>query len=45
MWARFRRRSMAPRRPVVFDDQWALVVACVLALVGGIAVVVAVLTL
>jgi hypothetical protein len=43
MWARFRRRSLAPRRPAVFPEQWALVLVTALAVLGGIAVVVAVL--
>jgi hypothetical protein len=34
---------MAPRRPAVFPAQWGLVVVTALALMGGIAVVVAIL--
>ena len=43
MWRRFRRRSMAPRRPAVFPEQWGLVLVVTLVILGGIAVVVAVL--
>ncbi len=39
MWSRFRRRSLAPRRPAVFPEQWGLVMVVVLALLGGLAVV------
>lgn len=38
MWSRFRRRSMAPRRPVVFRDQIPLAIVSVLALVAGLVV-------
>jgi hypothetical protein len=41
MWRRFRRRSMAPRRPAVFPEQWGLVLVTALLVLGGIAVVVA----
>jgi hypothetical protein len=40
MWKRLRRRTLAPRRPAVFPDQWGLVLVTVLVLGGGIAVVV-----
>jgi hypothetical protein len=43
VWARFRRRSLAPRRPAVFPEQWGLVLVTALAALGGIAVVAAVL--
>ena len=43
MWKRFRRRSFAPRRPAVFPEQWGLVLVTVLAIAGGIALVVALL--
>lgn len=36
MWARFRRRSMAPRRPVLFDSQLALALVTALALLAGV---------
>jgi len=39
MWKRFRRRSLAPRRPAVFPEQWSLVLVTALAVVGGLAVV------
>lgn len=34
------RRTMQPRRPVVYPDQWGLVLLTVLAIGGGVAVVV-----
>ncbi len=40
MWRRLRRKTMAPNRPVVWPEQWGLVLVTVLALVGGIAAVV-----
>ncbi len=40
MWKRFRRRSMAPRRPAVFPEQWGLVLVTALAVLVGIALVV-----
>ncbi len=40
MWRRFRRRSMAPRRPAVFPEQYGLVLVTALCLVGGIAIVI-----
>lgn len=43
MWSRFRRRSMAPRRPVVFRDQIPLAIVSVLALVAGLVVFVVLL--
>ena len=43
MWARFRRRSMAPRRPAVFPEQWGLVLVTALTVLGGVAAVVAIL--
>jgi hypothetical protein len=39
MWGRFRRRSLAPRRPVLFMEQWALALATAIALAVGIAAV------
>jgi hypothetical protein len=44
VWRRLRRRTMAPRRPILFAEQYALALTCALAIVGGIAVVVIVLT-
>ncbi len=37
MWKRFRRRSMAPRRPAVFPEQWGLAIVSLGAVVLGIA--------
>jgi hypothetical protein len=42
VWRRFRRRTLAPRRPAVFPEQWGLVLVTSLVVLGGIAVVVAV---
>jgi hypothetical protein len=36
MWRRLRSRTMAPRRPAVYSDQWPLVAVTVLVLVVGI---------
>jgi hypothetical protein len=44
MWRRARRRTFAPRRPVVFPEQWGLVLVTLLAIVGGIALVAYALT-
>jgi hypothetical protein len=43
MWRRFRRRSLAPRRPAVFPEQWGLVLVTALLVLGGLAVAVALL--
>ena len=40
MWRRLRRRTMAPRRPVLYEDQWALALVTAVVLVGSIALVV-----
>jgi hypothetical protein len=40
MWRRLRRRTMAPRRPVLYEDQWALALVTAIVLVGSIALVV-----
>jgi hypothetical protein len=40
MWRSLRRRTMAPRRPAVYPEQWSLVLVSAVLLVGGIAVVV-----
>jgi len=37
MWRRLRRRTFAPRRPVLFLEQYALALVTVVALVAGIA--------
>jgi hypothetical protein len=44
MWRRLRGRSLAPRRPAVFPEQWPLVVLSLLAIAAGIAVVVVILS-
>jgi len=36
VWRRWRSRTIAPRRPAVFADQWPLVIATVLMLAVGI---------
>jgi hypothetical protein len=40
---RIMRRTLQPRRPLVFPEQWGLVLLTALALVGGLAIVVVVL--
>ena len=40
MWRRLRRKTFAPRRPVVFREQWGLVLVTALVLVGGLALVI-----
>lgn len=44
MWKRVRRRTLAPRRPAVFPDQWGLVLVTVLVVAGGAALVAYALT-
>ena len=39
MWRRLRRRTMAPRRPVLFPDQYGLAIVTGLVLIGSIALV------
>ena len=39
MWRRLRRRTMAPRRPILFPDQWALALVTALVLLASIALV------
>ena len=39
MWRRLRRRSMAPRRPVLFPDQYALALVTAIVLLGSVALV------
>jgi hypothetical protein len=41
MWRRLSRRTLAPRRPVLFMEQWGLALLTVAALVVGIGFVVA----
>jgi hypothetical protein len=43
MWTRFRRRSMAPRRPVLFREQIPLAIVSVVLLVAGVVALVVVL--
>jgi len=43
MWARFRRRSMAPRRPLLFRDQIPLAVVSVVLLLAGVVAMVVLL--
>lgn len=38
MWQKLRRRTMAPRRPAVFPEQWPLVAVTAAALILGLAV-------
>ena len=45
LWTRYRRRSLAPRRPAVFPEDTALVVLSFLVLAAGIALAVAVFLL
>jgi len=37
MWSRLRRRTMAPRRPVLFEGQYALALVTAIVLVASIA--------
>ena len=37
MWRRLRRRTMAPRRPVLFESQYALALVTALVLVASAA--------
>ena len=37
MWRRLRRRTMAPRRPVLFEGQYALALVTALVLLGSAA--------
>ena len=40
MWRRLRRRTLAPRRPVLFEGQYALGLVTALVLLGSIALVI-----
>ncbi len=40
MWRRLRRRTLAPRRPVLFEGQYALALVTAIVLIGSVAVVV-----
>ena len=39
MWRRVRRRTMAPRRPVLFPGQYALALVTAILLLGSVALV------
>ena len=39
MWRRLRRRTMAPRRPLLFPGQYALALVTAIVLIGSIALV------
>ena len=39
MWRRLRRRTMAPRRPLLFEGQYALALVTAIVLVGSVALV------
>ena len=39
MWRRLRRRTMAPRRPLLFPGQYALALVTAIVMVGSIALV------
>ena len=43
MWRRLRRRTMSPRRPVLYEGQYTLAIVTALVLIGSIALVVWVL--
>jgi hypothetical protein len=36
LWRRLRRRTFAPRRPVVFPEQWGLLLVTLLAVALGL---------
>lgn len=38
MWRRFRRRSMAPRRPMLFERQYSLALVTAIVVVGSVVV-------
>ena len=44
MWRRLRRRTFAPRRPLMFPEQIGLVMVTALCIAGGAVVVVLALT-
>jgi hypothetical protein len=43
MWRRYRRKSLAPRRPALFEEQYALALLTAIVLIGSIVAVVLVL--
>ena len=45
LWKRYRRRSMAPRRPAVFPEDVPLVVLTFLLIAGGIGLALAIFLL
>ena len=40
MWRRLRRKSMAPRRPILFEEQYALALVTGIVLVGSVLAIV-----
>jgi len=40
MWKRLRGKTLAPRRPAVFPEQYGLVLVTAIVLLGGVGVVV-----
>jgi hypothetical protein len=40
MWKRLRRKTMAPRRPILFSEQLALALVTAIVLLGSVALVV-----
>jgi hypothetical protein len=44
VWKRLRRKTFAPRRPVVFPEQWGIVLVTAVCVALGVAAVVLVLT-
>ena len=38
MWRRFRRKSLAPRRPALFEEQYALALVTAILLLAGVAI-------
>jgi hypothetical protein len=43
MWRRLRRKSLTPRRPILFEDQYALALVTGIVLVGSIVAVILIL--
>ena len=39
MWRRLRRRTMAPRRPLLFEGQYALALVTAIVMIASIALV------
>jgi len=40
MWRRLRRRTLAPRRPLMFAEQAGIVLVTALCILGGVALIV-----